>query len=271
MRRIFLSALAVFTKATLAFPGTGNAEDAAFYYKRGNDRFNLKEYDEAIADFDEAIRLNPNDSAAAYYDRGLVWVVAHKNFHKAISDFDQAIRLKYPYPDGCYCARALCWDGLGEHDKAIADVDHVIRGNPKDALARYDRGIIRFDKREYDKAIADFDKAIELCPTDPLAYNHIAWIQATCSDAKCRDGKRAIVAAEKACELTGSKDWNILETLAAAYAESGDFEKALDAQTKALAMIEKDKSVKAKEIADARSRFVLYIQSKPFHEEPKKK
>ncbi len=59
------------------------------------------------------------------------------------------------------------------------------------------------------------------------SYNAVAWVHATCEVAQYRNGKEAVKNATRACELTNFKDANLLDTLAAAYAEAGDFENAV--------------------------------------------
>jgi hypothetical protein len=86
-----------------------------------------------------------------------------------------------------------------------------------------------------------------------------------------RDGRKAIENARKACQLSGGKEWSYLVTFAAAYAESGHFDKAKFWEAKAIEMATTDKSVTDKERAEARSRLELYKQGKPYREELKKK
>jgi hypothetical protein len=87
---------------------------------------------------------------------------------------------------------------------------------------------------------------------------------ATCPDERQRDGKRAVVMATKACTISGWKDPYLIDTLAAAYAESGDFEAAIRWQTKALEMLSRDEQA----VQAGRQRLELYRENKPYREEP---
>ena len=78
-------------------------------------------------------------------------------------------------------------------------------------------------KQEYDQADADLAEAARLAPDNPVTYNGRAWMWATCPNAKYRDGRKAVESATKACELTDWDEAGIIDTLAAAYAELGDF------------------------------------------------
>ena len=96
---------------------------------------------------------------------------------------------------------------------------------------------------------------------DAGTLNEIAWVLATCEDAEIRDGPHAVQFAEQAVADTGRADKMSLDTLAAAYAETGQFEKAVGVEKEALALLH-DESEKA---AYA-SRLQLYSANKPYHE-----
>ena len=109
-------------------------------------------------------------------------------------------------------------------------------------------------------AVNDFAKAIMLLPKDAHGYNNLAWLLATCSDPKYRNGKEAIKNAVRACELLAWKDPGALDTLSAAYAEDDQFTEAVKWQTKAVELAPSG----AKK--DLQSRLELYKTGKPFRQ-----
>lgn len=130
--------------------------------------------------------------------------------------------------------RAMVRREQGEFDHAIGDYTALIALEPKVATHHNGRGLAWKGKGDDDdEAIADFSEAIRLDPKFALVYNNLALLRATCPDARYRDGAKAIKFAEKACTLTGYKNANRLGTLAAAYAENGQFEQAVEMQEKA--------------------------------------
>jgi serine/threonine protein kinase len=135
--------------------------DASGFNNRGNAWLKKKEYDIAIRDYDEAIRLDPK--GAAFFNRGLAW--AEKNeYDKAIKDYDEVIRLD---PKGAaFFNRGLAWSKKNEYDKAIKDYDEAIRLDPKDATAFRNRGLTWALKGNYEQATKDIARAVELRPGD---------------------------------------------------------------------------------------------------------
>jgi len=119
---------------------------------------------------------------------------------------------------------------------------------------------------QYSNVIAALHQAILLDSKDDWSYNRLAWIKATCPDGSVRNGKEAVSVATKACELTEWKDWEFIDTLAAAYAEAGDFKRAIEFQGQALRTGNPSES----EQNEMRERLSLYGESRPFHDKPDK-
>lgn len=221
------------------------------------------EHDKSIADYSTAIKLDPKD-ASLVYNRGIVWQVK-KEYDKAIADYSAAIDLD-PQDAVKYSVRAAIWQAKKEDDKAIADFAEAIRLAPTDAACYCARGTLWHAKKEYAKAIADYSEAIRLDPKSVAALNAMAWVLATCPEKKFRDGKKAVGHAKRQVEVNATW-WGSYDTLAAAYAETGEFELAVAGQRKAVEMLKADKSADKDELKKAEARLELYRAKKPHRDE----
>jgi tetratricopeptide (TPR) repeat protein len=151
-----------------------------------------------------------------------------------------------------------------DYDRAIRDFDVAIKLKPRDAKAFGERGAAWWSKHDYGRALADFNEAVDREPMYAAAYRHRAWLWATCPDPSLREGKRAVESATKACELDHWKDIEDLATLAAAYAEWGDFDAAIKWQTQVTRLLRQDDAG----YKDESARLKLYHQRKPYRESP---
>lgn len=141
--------------------------DADAAYKSGEAHLKNGKYDNAIADYTEAIRLNPN-SVDAYIERGIAYRTKRIS-DKALADFTEAIRLN-PNSVDAHVHRGIAYHIKEDYGQAIADLTEAIRLNPGYAFAYYRRGMVFHSKKDCDQAIADFTEAIRLNPNYALAY-----------------------------------------------------------------------------------------------------
>jgi tetratricopeptide (TPR) repeat protein len=120
---------------------------------------------------------NANEGAhnrsIAFYNRGGIYK-ERKDYDRAVADYSEAIKLD-PQFASAYINRGLVYDLKGESDAAAGDFSRAIELKPDEPLAYYDRGYIRsWEKHDYDGAIADLSKAIELGNKDAPTYLYLA-------------------------------------------------------------------------------------------------
>ena len=147
------------------------------------------DYEQAIHDFEELVKVAPKN-VELLYKLGILYEM-DKQSRKAIDKFTAVVALT-DKREQVFRSRGDCYLNIGDQAAAIAD----------------------------------YEKAYQLNPADSGLLNNFAWVLATAPDAKLRDGKRALELGLKAAEKTSYKRPHILSTLAAAYAETGDFDNA---------------------------------------------
>lgn len=234
-------------------------KSGAAYRFRGSVRAVQGEHKRAIEDYDENIRLEPK-SAKAYFARGVSWKELNE-LDKALADYDEAIRLD-PTLAVAFNNRANVHLAREEYDEALKDYTEAFRNDPRHFGAVYNRGRIWQQKREYEKALKDYDESLRIRPDFDYALAQKARLLAGCPDEKFRNGKLAVELATRACELTKWNTGDCLDALAAAYAEEGDFEKAVKYQKQAM----EDKEYVKAQGESGREALRLYEQKKPYRQ-----
>lgn len=238
-------------------------EDPRGYLGRG--RFFLRhgDPDRAIDDFSEAVRLRP-DLCQGYLERGQA-LLAREEPDAALDDFDEAVRWA-PDEPAVFFARGQVRLALGRTDEALQDLDQVVQiapENPQGHLVRAQCWAARGDPV---RRRADLEQAVSLNPGWDVACNALAWFLATAADPRHRDGRRAVALARQALDACDDPRLrpNHLDTLAAAHAECGDFEKARRHQGQALDhLAEADHDRRAA----YEDRLALYESDRPFRED----
>ena len=139
------------------------------YGNRGNAYTNQGQLVQAFTDYNQALILRPNDPAT-YNNRGNAYF--HKrNLNLAISDFDQALHLRPNYP-AAYNNRGMTYTYQGKFEQAIADLDEAIRLQPNYPDAYGNRGNAYANQGQLVQAIDDYNQVLILRPSDPATYNN---------------------------------------------------------------------------------------------------
>lgn len=155
-------------------------------------------FDEAINVFSRVIKADPGNAKAAYY-RGMA------RYYK------------------------------GDLDPAISDYSIALKKDPGLLDAYTSRGVAFFRKGDYQRAQKDLDFILKKNPDNANAINQKAWMLAVCPDPRYRDGKKALELSRKAINIKTTP--NYLDTLAAVYAENGQYQEAAKVQRKVIALL----------------------------------
>jgi regulator of sirC expression with transglutaminase-like and TPR domain len=234
---------------------------AIVYYNLGNVLTKKGDYDNAIANYTQALAISP-DYANALYQRGNALYLKGDD-DSAIANFSRALELN-PDDIEALFLRGTVWYMKGDYDNAIGDLSDVLELHPQHAEALYLRGSSWYLSGYYDMALADFSGALELNTELAEVYNDIAWLFATCPVDRYRDGEKAVMFVQKALELQPDSRQYYLDTLAAAYAETGDFQKAVVIQEEAIALLQAEFS--PEELFKYMQRLEQYKVKKPWRE-----
>ena len=254
--------------------------------------------DEAIADYGKAIELAPEDERPRLLRAAMFQM--KREFEKAIADLDVVIE-KNPNDSEIIATRGICHAQKGDDDRALKDFDAAVKANPKNVHGWQLRGSAYSERGEKENALKDFKEAINVDPNNAATYlyrahlylveaepesaladleevmrrapdlpgaaNDYAWTLATNPKDSVRNGHKAVEYAKKACHETDYKHAPTVDTLAAAYAESGEWEDAMKWQQEALALAEQ---THPDDVPGMRERLALFKEKKPFREIPKR-
>ena len=245
--------------------------DKVTYLNIGNGLLDLNRQSDAIIAFKDAIKIDPNYTDA-HNNLGNVYLAmgrkeeAEESYRKALAidpkmtfallnlgktfeaqgKIDQAIAiiekslaLDPLMADGHQTlGRIQCAHGDFAH--GIPHLERAIYLNPRSPFVKGDLALAYIQQGKYREGIDLFRKIYEATPKSFEIGNNLAWFLATAPDDSARDGKEAVRVAKEVVKLTESKHPVPLDTLAAAYAETGDFDQAIkimkDAVDKARAL-----------------------------------
>jgi tetratricopeptide (TPR) repeat protein len=248
-----------FQKAILINPTYAEA-----HYNLGNALVQLGNVDEAISHFRQALQIEPG----LYLTRnnlGYILLQTGK-VDEAIDEFQQVLKTQPNYPDTHYNLGNALFQ-KGKLDEAIDQFQQTLRYQPKFAEAHYRLGTVLLQKGDETEALAHFQQALQLKPDFSEVLNDLAWELATAPEGSVRDGNKAVQFAMRANEIANGKDLDILDTVAAAYAEAHRFDEAVRTARQAIEFAHS--SGQQERLVQLNGELELYKAGHPFHREAK--
>jgi tetratricopeptide (TPR) repeat protein len=179
--------------------------------------------EESVAQFEKAARLQPDFAAARANLGGALAKLGRLD--EALVQLRQALASDAAYAPAHYNL-GLVLSRRGDAQGAIREWRSALSLDPKYAEAHVSLGDALYAQGLTAEALAHWRDGLGLEPNDPPALRRVAWVLATSPDAAIRDGAEALAFAVRAVQLSGGKDAQVLDTLAAAYAEKGQFANA---------------------------------------------
>ena len=210
----------------------------------------------------DTVTKNP-DAWAAQNSLGVALLQASR-VEDAIGHFEQALRIEPDCVDAHYNL-GVALVRQGKVSEAIRQYEQALRIEPDNVKAHYNLGNALLEQGKVSEAIAEYREILRLVPDLPPALYKLAWILATDRNANSRNAGEAVQLAERLCVVTGDRQAEDLDVLAAAYAEVGRFSDAIRVAQKA---IELASVAGQQELAQqVQERLKLYQAGRPFHEE----
>jgi tetratricopeptide (TPR) repeat protein len=230
------------------------------HYNLGNVLTQRGSLDEAIARYRDALVLHP-ESVDIHINLGVALAHAER-IDEAEAEFRETLRLA-PRDPTAHVNLAELAAMRGDWAAAIPHYEAALESRPDHLGARQGLASVLDSAGRVGDAVRVLREGLERLPDAAGLAGGLAWIRATTPAPEWRNGAEAVALAERACALTGNGDADLLDTLAAAYAEAGRFEDALRTARQALALAEPGSPV----AEGVTRRIALYEAGQPYRDE----
>jgi protein O-mannosyl-transferase len=219
--------------------------------------------DDAIDHYQKALKTRP-DYASAHNNLG-VSLAGRGRLDEAIDHYRSALKIRPDYAEAHNnLGNALA--KRGRLDDAIDHYQSALKIRPEYAEAHANLAAAHYRQGRFLDAVEHWRDALRSEPNRIVVLNQLAWVLATCPDASVRNGAEAVELAQRAVQLSNAQQPAVLDTLAAAYAEAGQFPQAVQTVRKALDLATRQNDqVLVKSIS---AKIAIYEAGAPYRDTP---
>ena len=230
-------------------------------YNLGTALLGKGQVDEAIFHCDKAVSMQPNDPDAQVALANAL--LQKRRIDDAIAHYQKAVAIRPDYFLARYGLGHALLEG-GKFDAAIEHSRAALLIQPNNADCHTILAIALDEEGQSVEAVKHYEKALQISPQSVSALNNLAWLLATGSNASLRNGARAIQLARQADQLSGGTNALVLRTLAAAYAEAGQFGKAIESARTAMQLGRSQRADSL--VTELQQQIALYELALPYRE-----
>lgn len=223
--------------------------------------------DDALPYLQRAVELQP-DHAQLLFNFGAA-LMQKGRLDEAIRQFQRAVEEKPDYTEARN-SLGLAFFQKQQWGEALTQFEMAVKSQPLDAQARTNLATALYQSGRLGEAIVQFQKALEIRPDHATAYynlRQVAWVLATSPDPEVRNGAKAVTLAQQVTRLSRGSDPLIAGTLAAAYAEAGQFSEARATVERAVQLA--SAQGKTALVADLQAQARFYEAGQPYREAPR--
>lgn len=200
-----------------------------------------KNYEEGVKELQRSVELDPK-GASAHFRLGLAYKWMH-NFDPEIQEMMKALELNPDDETACF-ELALAYQLKGDLKDAEQSYQACISRNPQDPGPYVNVAQIYMATGREEEAVAYYRKLLRINPEIAIAWNNLGWLYATSKNPKVLDPAQALECALRAVSLTKESEASFLDTLAEAYYVNREYDKAVEAEKKAIALRPEEESFK---------------------------
>ena len=221
-------------------------------------------YSEALANLGRAVNLEEHN--ASFRINYALALAGAKQFSKAIGELDVVLSAD-PKSLTAWIYKGEIYSQANQGDKAMHAFRQVLMMQPKATRVWMRLGQLQEQHGKLVDALKSYESLTSLSPNDHRGPTRIAWILATAPNENIRDGERALKLAQQAASRTKQKDPVVLDVLAAAYAENGNYEKAVQTCQQAISLLRQAVDRPLRE--EISRHHDIYASKRPFRSESK--